>query len=216
MVPSGALMSLRCGDLNTTGKRNSMLLSLPVVRELRERILTDGRIQSGLVIVDSFLNHRADTSLISGVGKWLTEHLDPFDLVVTAEASGIPIAFAVAAHKGMDFVYAKKQNRPLDTETHLMRKITSPTKGGDTWVTIRKEHLEGSKSIAVVDDFLSRGHTAEALGSMIEEGGSKVAGFGFAIEKSYVGGRRVLEKHGWSVVSGAKVRSVSNGFMVVQ
>lgn len=180
------------------------------MEELRKRILKSGKVESQLVIVDSFLNHRTDPDLMSKVGVWLAEKLGEFDVAVTAEASGIPIAFATARAAGKDFIYAKKQNRRLDPDLHLIRQISSPTKGGTTWITIKKELLGEGRDVVVVDDFLSQGRTAEALGSMIEEAGNRIAGFGFAIEKTFTGGRPLLERHGWRIESAAIIDSIEN------
>lgn len=166
--------------------------------------------QSQLVIVDSFLNHRTDPELMTKVGVWLAERLGDFDMAVTAEASGIPAAFATARAAGTDFIYAKKQNRQLDPELHLVRQISSPTKGGTTWITIRRELLGQGRNVVIVDDFLSRGRTAEALGSMIEEAGNRISGFGFVIEKTFTGGRSLLESHGWRVESAATIESIED------
>ncbi len=180
------------------------------MEELRKRILEAGEVHSDLVIVDSFLNHRTDPDLMSRVGVWLAQRLGEFDVVVTAEASGIPAAYATARAAGVNFIYAKKQNRQLDPQLHLIRQISSPTKGGMTWITIRKALLGEERDVVIVDDFLSQGRTAEALGSMIEEGGNRVAGFGFVIEKTFTGGRKLLEKHGWKIKSAAIIESIEN------
>ena len=180
------------------------------MEELHRRILESGRVESGLVIVDSFLNHRTDPELMSKVGVWLADRFTDFDVVVTAEASGIPAAYATARAAGVNFIYAKKQNRRLDPDLHLLRQITSPTKGGTTWITIRKALLGEKRNVLIVDDFLSRGRTAEALGSMIEEGGNRVAGFAFVIEKTFTGGRKLLEKHGWRIESAAIIESIED------
>ena len=180
------------------------------MKELRERILESGQVISDLVIVDSFLNHRTDPELIGNVGIWLAGQFENFDVVVTAEASGIPAAYATARAGGVDFIYAKKQNRQLDPQLHLIRQVSSPTKGGMTWITIRKELLGEGQNVLIVDDFLSRGRTSEALGSMIEESGNRLAGFAFVIEKTFTGGRRRLEKHGWRVESAAIIESIAN------
>lgn len=181
------------------------------MEELHRRILEAGRVESDLVIVDSFLNHRTDPALMSKVGEWLAGQLAPFDLAVTAEASGIPVAFATARAAGRDFIYAKKQNRRLDPELHLIRQVSSPTKGGLTWITIKKALLGEGRDVVIIDDFLSKGRTAEALGSMIEEGGNRLAGFGFVIEKTFTGGRIRLERHGWRVESAAIIESIEGG-----
>lgn len=185
------------------------------MEELRTRILEAGRVESDLVIVDSFLNHRTDPALMSNVGEWLAERLGDFDLVLTAEASGIPAAFSTARAAGVDFIYAKKQNRQLDRDLHFIRRVSSPTKGGETWITIRKELLGVGRDIVVVDDFLSRGRTAEALGEMIEESGNRLVGFGFVIEKTFTGGRSLLEKHGWDIQSAAIIESIENSRITI-
>lgn len=186
------------------------------MKELERRILEAGRVQSQLVMVDSFLNHQTDPHLMTKVGKWLAERLGHFDVAVTAEASGIPVAFATARAAGVNFIYAKKQNRRLDPELHLIRRISSPTKGGETWITIRKELLGTGRDVVIVDDFLSRGRTAEALGSMIEEGGNRLTGFGFAIEKTFTGGRALLESHGWGVKSAAIIESIKDQQIIIR
>lgn len=185
------------------------------MEELRRRILEAGRVESDLVIVDSFLNHRTDPALMARVGAWLAERLGDFDLVLTAEASGIPAAFSTAHAAGVDFIYAKKQTRRLDPDLHLLRRVSSPTKGGMTWITIRKELLGRGRDIVVVDDFLSRGRTAEALGQMIEESGNRLAGFGFVIEKRFTGGRSLLEKHRWKIESAAIIDSIADGRIAI-
>ncbi len=184
------------------------------MKQLQRRILETGRVESQLVIVDTFLNHRTDPALLTSVGEWLAEHLPDFDLAITAEASGIPIAFTTAKAAGVDFIYAKKQNRRLDPELHLIRQISSPTKGGKTWITIRKDLLGRGNKVVVVDDFLSQGRTAAALGSMIGESGNQLTAFGFVIEKTFTGGRKLLEEHGWKVVSAAIVDSIQDGHIV--
>lgn len=181
------------------------------MQELRRRIQESGEVVSDLVIVDSFLNHRTDPQLMNKVGKWLAERIGDFDVVVTAEASGIPAAYATANAAGVDFIYAKKQNRRLDPDLHLLRKISSPTKGGTTWITIKKALLGEERDVVIVDDFLSRGRTAEALGSMIEESGNRLVGFAFVIEKTFTGGRKLLEKHGWRIESAAIIDSIHDG-----
>ncbi len=186
------------------------------MEELRKRILEAGRVESQLVIVDSFLNHRTDPELMTKVGYWLAERLGDFDVAVTAEASGIPAAFATARAAGKHFIYAKKQNRRLDPQLHLIRQISSPTKGGTTWITIRKELLGQGKNVVIVDDFLSRGRTAEALGSMIEESGNRLKGFGFVIEKTFTGGRSLLEENGWKVESAAIIDSIEDNRIIVR
>jgi adenine phosphoribosyltransferase len=68
--------------------------------------------------------------------------------------------------------------------------------------------------VLVVDDFLSGGRTAEALGDIVEEAGGIVVGFAFVIEKSFVAGRDRLAARGWPVDALVIVSSMSSGLEI--
>jgi len=153
---------------------------------VRER----GRVEGSLVKVDDFLNHQVDPALLDLIGqdiadRWEGEHID---LVVTAEASGIPPALTVARSLGVPMLYAKKYLRTTTERPSYVREVASPTKGTEYRVEITRRLLPGGRRVLVVDDFLSGGRTAEALGEIIEEAGCSVVGFAFVIEKSFVEG----------------------------
>jgi xanthine phosphoribosyltransferase len=78
-------------------------------------------------------------------------------------------------------------------------------------VEVARRVLPPGLRVLVVDDFLSGGHTAEALGEITVEGGSEPVGFGFVIEKRYQAGREPLERHGWPVHSLVMVASITDG-----
>ncbi len=62
-----------------------------------------------------------------------------------------------------------------------------------------------------MDDFLAGGRTAEALGQIAEEAGCAMLGAVFVIEKTFSGGRRRLEAHGWPVWSLVAIQSLEGG-----
>ena len=132
-------------------------------------------------------------------------------LVLTAEASGIPPALAVANALEVPMVYAKKYPRRSSPRPSYAREVSSPTKGDEYRVEVAHRVLGPGERVVVVDDFLSRGRTAEALGEIVEEAGSAVVAFGFVIEKSFMEGRERLEGHGWRVVSLIAIRSLEDG-----
>mgnify|MGYP001590886697 FL=1 len=62
-----------------------------------------GRVEGSLIKVDDFLNHQVDPSLLDLIGqdiahRWAGEDID---IVVTAEASGIPPALTTARSLGI-------------------------------------------------------------------------------------------------------------------
>jgi xanthine phosphoribosyltransferase len=185
-------------------------------RDLLHAAIHDrGRVEGPLLKVDDFLNHRVEPLLMRAVGEDIADTFADRapDLVLTAEASGIPPAQETAAALGIPYVYAKKYPRGDAVRPAWVRAVSSPTKGVEYRVEVAHRALESGASILVVDDFLSRGRTAEALGEIIEEAGCRPVGFAFVIEKAFMDGRQRLEQHGWPVESLAIVTSLENGMI---
>ena len=77
---------------------------------LKERIRREGKVLPGNIIkVDGFLNHRVDTALMSQLADEFAKYFDVKDItmVLTAEASGIPLATVCAQKYGVPMVFAK-------------------------------------------------------------------------------------------------------------
>jgi len=179
---------------------------------LREAVATEGRVVGSLLMVDGFLNHRVDPPLLDAIGAELAGRFASTspDLVVTAEASGIPPAMTCATHLGVPMVYAKKYLGPGDRNV-FSREVMSPTRGTEYRVEIARRVLGAGMRLLIIDDFLAGGRTAEALGEIAEEAACTVAGFGFAIAKEFTGGRKRLEAHGWRVDALLTVASLDGG-----
>ena len=181
-------------------------------RLLSTAILERGRVEGTLLKVDDFLNHRVDPVLIAAVGSSLAERFsaDAPQVVLTAEASGIPPALACALHLGVAMVFAKKYLGPGGRDV-VAREVYSPTRGMEYRVEVGRRALAHGERVLVVDDFLAGGRTAEALGEIVEEAGGRVVGFGFAIEKTFQSGRPRLLAHGWRVEALVRVTSLEGG-----
>ena len=132
------------------------------------------------------------------------------DLVLTSEAGGIAPALACASELDLPMVYAKKYVRSGNRHT-FAREVSSPTKGFEYRVEVARRVLRAGTRVLIVDDFLSRGRTAEALGDIAEEAQCELVGFGFVIEKTFQGGRARLEARGWNVASLVIVESMTDG-----
>lgn len=185
-------------------------------KALAEAIHRRGRIEGTLVKVDDFLNHQVDPTLLEAIGadiaaRWQGRDID---LVITAEASGIPPALVTARHLGAPMIYAKKFPRSTAERPAFVREVASPTKGTEYRVEIARRLLDSARRVLIVDDFLSGGRTAEALGEIVEEAGATVVGFAFVIEKSFVAGRSRLAARGWPVDSLVVVSSMTDGLEI--
>ena len=111
---------------------------------------------------------------------------------------------------GIPMVYAKKYLGPGERYT-FSREVSSPTKGTEYRVEVARRVLEPGLRIAVVDDFLAGGRTAASLGEIAEEAGCEVVGAIFIIEKTFSGGRELLESHGWDVHALVGITSLEGG-----
>src|SRR5690348_8973017 len=101
----------------------------PLVQRIsHEATVVDDRILK----IDHFLNHRIEPAFMAAMGQALAARLSSFapDLVLTAEASGIAPALAVATALNCPLVYAKKY-APIVEPPALSRLVPSPTKGGE-------------------------------------------------------------------------------------
>jgi len=179
---------------------------------LRKAVVSEGRVEGQLLMVDGFLNHRVDPALLRAIGEELADtyaSASP-DMVLTAEASGIPPAINSAAHLGVPMVYAKKYLGPGDRHVYA-REVVSPTRGAEYRVEIARRVLGAGLRVLIIDDFLAGGRTAEALGEIVEEAACTVIGFGFAIEKRFTGGGNRLKAHGWPVHSLVEITSLDGG-----
>ncbi len=182
---------------------------------LRDEVSTRSRIEGTLILVDEFLNHRVEASVMEQVGKEMAERYRPLapELILTAEASGIPPALSCARELDIPMVYAKKYLGVGNRYT-FAREVTSPTKGVEYRVEVARRVLAPGTRVVIVDDFLARGRTAEALGEIAVEAGCELLVLGFVIEKSWMEGRARLERHGWKVDSLVDVVAIDGESLV--
>ncbi len=180
--------------------------------DLSEAVKTRARVDGDLVMVDEFLNHRVEPELMASLGRDLSRLLADRapTLLLTAEASGIPVTLAASTEMAVPMVYAKKYLGP-GSRYAFAREVASPTRGIEYRVEVSRRVLEPGSRVAIIDDFLSGGRTAEALGLIAEEAGCDVVACAFAIEKVFASGRARLEAHRWPVFAVVRVGSVHNG-----
>ena len=73
------------------------------MQSLKERIRKEGKVLPGNIVkVDGFLNHRVDCQFLAELADEFGKHFDMsnVDVILTAEASGIPIATVCALRYG--------------------------------------------------------------------------------------------------------------------
>ena len=163
--------------------------------------------------VDSFLNHQMDVSLMDEIGKEFHRRFADAQItkVLTIEASGIAIAYAVARCFGVPFVFAKKaKSVNIDGEMYIA-EVESFTHKNTNKVIVSKNFLNSDDNVLIVDDFLANGCALQGLISITEAAGAKVSGIGIAIEKGFQQGGKIIRNLGYRLESLAIVESMDAG-----
>ncbi len=187
------------------------------MKKLEERILRDGQVLGENILkVDSFLTHQVDFSLMKEIGQVFAEAVKDAGItkVVTIEASGIAPAVYVAEALGLPMIFAKKAKNITMTEGILTADVYSFTKQVTSTVSIAGKFLNSDDKVLIIDDFLANGQAAKGLITIIEQAGAQVEAVGIVIEKSFQGGRQLLETAGYRVLSLARIAGFDKGKIV--
>ena len=178
------------------------------MKQLEEMILEKGRIIDNEIIkVDSFINHQVNPHFTRTLARYFVDEFKDvkIDKVLTLETSGIPIAYAVADILDVDMVFAKKSKSKIVGNELYHEEVRSFTRGTVSDVTVAKEFLHEDENVLIVDDFLAKGNAAIGLINICKQAGAHPVGVCAAIEKSFQGGRDLIEAQGLKVVSGANI-----------
>ncbi len=178
---------------------------------LEERILKDGVVKEGNVLkVDSFLNHQMDVALLDQIGEEFHRRFadKPVTKVLTIEASGIGIAYAVARCFGVPMIFAKKA-KSINIDGDMYRaEVESFTHKNKNQVIVSKRFLGEDDHVIIVDDFLANGCALQGLISITEAAGATVEGIGIVIENGFQFGGRSIRNLGYHLESLAIVDSM--------
>jgi adenine phosphoribosyltransferase len=110
------------------------------------------------------------------------------DLVVAAEARGFILGAALARELGAGFVPARKPGK-LPHETVSAEYVLEY---GVDALEMHADALADGTRVLLHDDLLATGGTARALAELVEGAGGVIAGCGFLVELSFLGGRTKL------------------------
>lgn len=180
---------------------------------LKEYIQKNGKaIGTGILKVDSFLNHQIDPNLMMAMGEEFKRRFekDGVNKILTIEASGIAIGLAAAYAFNVPLVFAKKKV-PSTMGDFYTANVFSFTKNKDYTICVSKEFLHLDDRILIIDDFLAMGNAILGLKSLVEQAGAKVVGAGIAVEKGFQKGGDLLRENGLKVESLAIIDSLQDG-----
>lgn len=184
---------------------------MAVTKELQDYLRREGKVLSEQVIkVNSFLNHQVDPLLIRDIGQNIAKRFEgmPITKVLTIEASGIHIAFAVALALNVPFVYAKKSKAITQSGVYAT-SVYSFTRQQKYDITVSKEFLSPDDKVLIVDDILAEGAGVRGLLEILEQAQSTLVAVSVVIEKSFQNGRKFLDDAGHPVYALARIAEMS-------
>lgn len=180
---------------------------------LEARIAKDGVVKEGNVLkVDSFLNHQMDIELMNEIGKEFYRRFQgkPINKVLTIEASGIAIAYAVAQQFHVPLLFAKKSKSINIAGDTYVAEVESFTHKNKNTVLVSKQFLSEEDHVLIIDDFLANGCALQGLISIVDQAGGTVEGIGIAVEKGFQMGGQIIRNLGYQLESLAIVESMNH------
>ena len=117
------------------------------------------------------------------------------DKVIGIEARGFIVGAPLAYALGKGFVPIRKKGKlPAETIGHDYE-----LEYGTDRIEIHTDAITPGERVLLVDDLIATGGTAEAATRLIEKIGGKIVECCFVIDLPDIGGRKRLEKNGYSV-----------------
>jgi adenine phosphoribosyltransferase len=133
------------------------------------------QIKPGLRI--ALLNILGDTELVQACARELSAKLKDVrcDVLVTAEAKSIPLAYALAVEMKKPYVVLRKTYKPYMGDA-LQAETLSITTGQPQILILdeKDRELVKGKEVLIVDDVMSTGSTLQGMRMVIERAGAKV------------------------------------------
>ncbi|MCL2003441.1 MAG: adenine phosphoribosyltransferase [Oscillospiraceae bacterium] len=151
---------------------NTYTLSVAgLTRQLRYFPLGDGLYIAGFVMF-------GDIELTVRCAEALLKVCPPYDILITAESKGIPLAYEMARQRGdLTYLVARKQPKLY------MSDVLSAEVQSITTAARQTLHIDGAdaakikgRRVLIVDDVISTGESIAAVEHLIELAGGTVAG----------------------------------------
>jgi adenine phosphoribosyltransferase len=132
-------------------------------------------IKPGLKI--AILNILGDTELVQASAKALAEKLEgmAYDVLVTAEAKSIPLAYALSVETRKPYVVLRKAYKPYMGDALKAETLSITTGQPQTLILDEKDiDLVKGKKVIILDDVISTGSTLQGMRMILEKAGSTV------------------------------------------
>ncbi|SJZ78078.1 phosphoribosyltransferase family protein [Selenihalanaerobacter shriftii] len=116
-----------------------------------------------------------DTELVRTVGPKLAQKLPEFDVLISAEAKGIPLIYEVSRFFDMNYIVARKSIKSY-MQNPVKVKVNSITTEEEQILCLngRDAKKVNGKKVAIIDDVISSGASIAAIEKLVNKAGGKV------------------------------------------
>lgn len=117
-----------------------------------------------------------DTELVTAAAPLLAKRLPKVDMLVTAEAKGIPFVHEVAKALGMKRYIVARKNVKAYMDKPLTHEVNSITTQNSQLLCLDSHdaNMIKGKRIALIDDVISTGESMQALEELVQKAGGDV------------------------------------------
>ncbi|MBR1764050.1 MAG: adenine phosphoribosyltransferase [Ruminococcus sp.] len=118
----------------------------------------------------------SDVELTVAVTEELLKKCPDYDIIVTAESKGIPLAYEAARQSGKRYIVGRKSTKLYMTDP-IAVKVKSITTAKEQTLYLSHEDAEElrGKRVLILDDVISTGESLLALEKLVNEAGGIIA-----------------------------------------
>ena len=118
----------------------------------------------------------SDVELTVAVTEELLKKCPDYDIIVTAESKGIPLAYEAARQSGKRYIVGRKSTKLYMTDP-IAVKVKSITTAKEQTLYLSHEDAEElrGKRVLILDDVISTGESLLALEKLVNEAGGVIA-----------------------------------------
>lgn len=119
----------------------------------------------------------SDVELTEKCASELLKKVPEFDILLTSEAKGIPLAYEMARQCGRSYVVARKSIKVYMSDPVTV-EVTSITTKGKQLLHLGDEDaaMIKGKKVLIVDDVISTGESVSAMERLVQKAGGELAG----------------------------------------
>lgn len=121
----------------------------------------------------------SDVEITTKTAEELLKKSPEFDIIITAESKGIPLAYEMARQSGKNYVVARKSVKLYMTNP-ISVEVKSITTSAVQTLYLSEEDankLKGKK-VLIIDDVISTGESLRAIEALVEKAGGIICGKG--------------------------------------